>query len=157
MVLRRRQFRHSQKGISSFFHTPKFLPKITFLTFKYIALRYQLIPYVKTLFQMLHTSGKVILRPLYFDFSTSDEFVRKGTKTNDPVVVHQFMFGSFSSLGVLLKNTIHVRFFFFFFQDLGFLLRLQANSVSRHGMSIYPNQILKHGNIGKLQVYTLPF
>lgn len=115
MVLRRRQFRHSQKGISSFFHTPKFLPKITFLTFKYIALRYQLIPYVKTLFQMLHTSGKVILRPLYFDFSTSDEFVRKGTKTNDPVVVHQFMFGSFSSLGVLLKNTIHVRFFFFFF------------------------------------------
>ncbi|EKM78298.1 hypothetical protein AGABI1DRAFT_121418 [Agaricus bisporus var. burnettii JB137-S8] len=60
---------------------------------KYIALRYQLIPYVKTLFQMLHTSGKVILRPLYFDFSKSDEFVRKGTKTNDPVVVHQFMFG----------------------------------------------------------------
>ncbi|KAF4576252.1 hypothetical protein EYR36_004229 [Pleurotus pulmonarius] len=60
---------------------------------KYIALRYQLIPYVKRLFQMLQATGRTIMRPLYYDFSLSDRFVAQGTATNDPLVVHQFMFG----------------------------------------------------------------
>jgi len=33
------------------------------------------------------------MRPLYFDFSLEDEFVQSATRENDPVVVHQFMFG----------------------------------------------------------------
>jgi len=33
------------------------------------------------------------MRPLYFDFSLEDEFVQSATRGNDPVVVHQFMFG----------------------------------------------------------------
>ncbi|KAH8116551.1 glycoside hydrolase family 31 protein [Phellopilus nigrolimitatus] len=58
----------------------------------YIALRYSLIPYVKKLFQMLQSSGKTIVRGLYFDFS-SDEVVVNGTAANDPAIVHQYMFG----------------------------------------------------------------
>ncbi|KAI0078069.1 glycoside hydrolase family 31 protein [Panus rudis PR-1116 ss-1] len=60
---------------------------------KYIALRYQLIPYVKRLFEMLHASGRTIMRPLYYDFS-SDPRVVNGTANNDPLIVHQYMFGS---------------------------------------------------------------
>jgi len=60
---------------------------------QYIALRYQLMPYVRKLFQMLHQTGRVIMRPLYFDFLVSDDFVKNGTQANDPAIVHQFMFG----------------------------------------------------------------
>ncbi|KAF7440145.1 hypothetical protein PC9H_000489 [Pleurotus ostreatus] len=60
---------------------------------KYIALRYQLIPYVKQLFRMLQSTGRSIMRPLYYDFSLSDPFVSEATAANDPLVVHQFMFG----------------------------------------------------------------
>ncbi|KAK7461907.1 hypothetical protein VKT23_008338 [Stygiomarasmius scandens] len=59
----------------------------------YIALRYQLIPYVKKLFAMLHETGRTIMRPLYYDFSLSDSFVVDATRDNDPNVVHEFMFG----------------------------------------------------------------
>ncbi|TFK31775.1 glycoside hydrolase family 31 protein [Crucibulum laeve] len=59
---------------------------------KYISLRYQLVPYVRKLFEMLQQSGKTIMRPLYFDFS-SDPVIVHATRTNDPVIVHQFMFG----------------------------------------------------------------
>ncbi|KAK7047629.1 hypothetical protein VNI00_006397 [Paramarasmius palmivorus] len=59
---------------------------------KYIALRYQLIPYVKKLFQDLQATGKTIMRPLYYDFS-SDPFVSNATQSNDPAVIHQFMLG----------------------------------------------------------------
>ncbi|KAI5117510.1 hypothetical protein M0805_003915 [Coniferiporia weirii] len=58
----------------------------------YIALRYTLVPYVKKLFQMLQSSGKTIVRGLYYDFS-SDEAVVNGTAKNDPAIVHQYMFG----------------------------------------------------------------
>lgn len=34
------------------------------------------------------------MRPLYYDFSLSDPFVSEATATNDPLVVHQFMFGA---------------------------------------------------------------
>ncbi|KXN83508.1 hypothetical protein AN958_01366 [Leucoagaricus sp. SymC.cos] len=60
---------------------------------KYIALRYQLVPYVKKLFQLLQQTGRVIMRPLYFDFSLTDDFVKNATQANDPTVIHQFMFG----------------------------------------------------------------
>ncbi|KAF5392803.1 hypothetical protein D9757_000927 [Collybiopsis confluens] len=60
---------------------------------KYIALRYQLRPYVKELFKMLQQTGKTIMRPLYYDFSVSDPTVAKGTGANDPTIVHQFMMG----------------------------------------------------------------
>ncbi|TFK52912.1 glycoside hydrolase family 31 protein [Heliocybe sulcata] len=60
---------------------------------QYIALRYQLVPYVKRLFQMLHDTGRAIMRPLYYDFSVSDEMVVNATATNNPLVTHQFMLG----------------------------------------------------------------
>ncbi|KAJ6601919.1 glycoside hydrolase family 31 protein, partial [Mycena vulgaris] len=58
----------------------------------YIALRYQLKPYVSRLFAMLQASGKTIVRGLFFDFS-NDPTVVGGTAVNDPSIVHQYMFG----------------------------------------------------------------
>ncbi|KAJ8483389.1 hypothetical protein ONZ45_g14620 [Pleurotus djamor] len=60
---------------------------------EYIALRYQLIPYVKHLFSLLQATGRTIMRPLYYDFSLSDPFVASGTASNNPLIVHQYMFG----------------------------------------------------------------
>ena len=37
------------------------------------------------------------MRPLYFDFSLTDEFVQSATQANDPAVIHQFMFGMLSA------------------------------------------------------------
>ncbi|KAF8916511.1 glycoside hydrolase family 31 protein [Mucidula mucida] len=59
----------------------------------YIALRYQLVPYVKRLFEMLQATGRTIMRPLYYDFAVSDEFVVYGTRENRPDIVFQYMFG----------------------------------------------------------------
>ncbi|KAJ6602682.1 family 31 glycoside hydrolase [Mycena vulgaris] len=58
----------------------------------YIALRYQIKPYVSRLFAMLQASGKTIVRGLFFDFS-NDPKVVTGTAVNDPSIVHQYMFG----------------------------------------------------------------
>lgn len=33
------------------------------------------------------------MRPLYYDFTLSDENVVNGTAVNDPLIVHEFMFG----------------------------------------------------------------
>ncbi|KAI0313243.1 glycoside hydrolase family 31 protein [Amylostereum chailletii] len=59
----------------------------------YISTRYQLVPYVKKLFEDLQSNGGPIMRPLYFDFSLSDPFVVNATRANDPLVVHQYLFG----------------------------------------------------------------
>ncbi|KAA1474566.1 glycoside hydrolase family 31 protein [Dentipellis sp. KUC8613] len=59
----------------------------------YISLRYQLVPYVKKLFEQLQDTGRTIMRPLYFDFSISDPFVANATRFNEPLVTHQFMLG----------------------------------------------------------------
>ncbi|KAF9011728.1 glycoside hydrolase family 31 protein [Cyathus striatus] len=59
---------------------------------QYISLRYQLVPYMQKLFEHLQETGKTIMRPLYYDFS-SDSMVVKGTKDNDPSIIHQFMLG----------------------------------------------------------------
>ncbi|THH21409.1 hypothetical protein EW146_g126 [Bondarzewia mesenterica] len=63
---------------------------------KYIALRYQLVPYVKRLFQQLQETGLTVMRPLYYDFSASDPLVVSATAANDPLVVHQFLLGVLS-------------------------------------------------------------
>jgi alpha-glucosidase (family GH31 glycosyl hydrolase) len=91
MVLRGRKLCHSEKGDS--LRSPSRFLMLMQLFDQYIALRYQLVPYVKKLFQNLQQTGRVIMRPLYFDFSVTDEFVRNATRVNDPAVVHQFMFG----------------------------------------------------------------
>jgi len=59
----------------------------------YINLRYQIMPYTKRVFQLLHNTGRTIMRGLYYDFSVSDPFVVNATAVNDPLVVFQFMFG----------------------------------------------------------------
>ena len=51
-------------------------------------------PYVKALFQQMQATGRTIMRPLYYDFSLSDPFVANATAANDPLVVHQFLFGA---------------------------------------------------------------
>ncbi|KIY66206.1 glycoside hydrolase family 31 protein, partial [Cylindrobasidium torrendii FP15055 ss-10] len=60
---------------------------------KYIALRYQLVPYVARLFTELQKTGKTILRALYYDFSLSDARVAEGTRTHDEQIISQYMFG----------------------------------------------------------------
>ncbi|TFY81859.1 hypothetical protein EWM64_g2147 [Hericium alpestre] len=59
----------------------------------YISLRYQIVPYIKRLFQQLQESGRTIMRPLYYDFSLNDPFVANATRFNEPLVTHQFMLG----------------------------------------------------------------
>lgn len=46
------------------------------------------------------------MRPLYFDFSGSDAFVVNGTGSNDPRIVHQFMFGEYPSLGNRICSSV---------------------------------------------------
>lgn len=88
--VRCRQFYNTQEGKAVVgFRGISVIPSI-----KYIALRYQLVPYVKRLFQMLQETGKTVMRPLYYDFSLSDPFIANATGSNDPSVVHQFMFGN---------------------------------------------------------------
>ncbi|KIJ64688.1 glycoside hydrolase family 31 protein [Hydnomerulius pinastri MD-312] len=60
---------------------------------QYISLRYELVPYMKKLYEMLQATGRTVMRPLYYDFSISDSYVAQATSTNDPLVVHQFMLG----------------------------------------------------------------
>ncbi|KAI3613081.1 glycoside hydrolase family 31 [Moniliophthora roreri] len=85
-------------------------PKLAQSFIQYIALRYQLVPYVKRLFEQLQATGKVIMRPLYYDFSLSDPFVVNGTKANDPSIVHQYMFGQrllvapVGEIGAMMKD-----------------------------------------------------
>ncbi|KIY66213.1 glycoside hydrolase family 31 protein [Cylindrobasidium torrendii FP15055 ss-10] len=59
----------------------------------YIALRYQLIPYVTKLFSDLQASGRTILRALYYDFSLSDAHVVEGTGSHDKQIMGEYMFG----------------------------------------------------------------
>ncbi len=90
MGLRGRKFCHSQGGTSDVSELWKFKE---LSSLQYITLRYQLIPYVKKLFQMLQATGRTIMRPLYYDFSSSDDNVVNGTRANDPSIIHEYMFG----------------------------------------------------------------
>lgn len=64
----------------------------------YIDLRYQLKPYLTSIFQALHESGRMILRPLFMDFGLSDANIPKWTRVNDEgaaanFTTQQYMFG----------------------------------------------------------------
>ncbi|CAI7671235.1 unnamed protein product [Penicillium pancosmium] len=59
----------------------------------YIHLRYQLAEYIQALFSQLHLTGRMILRPLYMDFQTSDARIAEWTRHNHNVTTQQYMFG----------------------------------------------------------------
>jgi alpha-glucosidase (family GH31 glycosyl hydrolase) len=59
----------------------------------YIHLRYQLGAYLRTVFDQLHKTGRMIMRPLYMDFERSDPRVGQWTQMNTNVTTQQYMFG----------------------------------------------------------------
>ncbi|KAJ5625328.1 hypothetical protein N7510_001637 [Penicillium lagena] len=59
----------------------------------YIHLRYQLWSYLRTVFDQLHKTGRMIMRPLYMDFERSDPRVGQWTRMNTNVTTQQYMFG----------------------------------------------------------------
>jgi len=64
----------------------------------YIELRYQLKPYLTSIFKALHESGRMIMRPLFVDFTHSDSNIPKWTRINDEglagnFTTQQYMFG----------------------------------------------------------------
>ncbi|KAL1307007.1 hypothetical protein AAFC00_005636 [Neodothiora populina] len=59
----------------------------------YINLRYTLMNYLKAIFNEFHVSGRMIMRPLFMDFSISDSAVMQLTKNNSNVTTQQYMFG----------------------------------------------------------------
>jgi len=59
----------------------------------YISLRYQLAPYIREVFSQFHKSGRMIMRPLYMDFETSDPQISAWTQENSNTTTQQYMFG----------------------------------------------------------------
>lgn len=59
----------------------------------YINLRYQLAPYIRAVFNQFHLSGRMIMRPLYMDFSLTDSSISTMTAINNNVTTQQYMFG----------------------------------------------------------------
>lgn len=59
----------------------------------YIQLRYQLKAYLQAIFQRLHETGRMIMRPLYMDFERSDPNIASLTQANTNVTTQQYMFG----------------------------------------------------------------
>ncbi|TID17805.1 putative alpha-xylosidase [Venturia nashicola] len=59
----------------------------------YIDLRYQLHDYLKALFAQFSKNGRMIMRPLYMDFSASDAQLYNRSAINDNVTTQQYMFG----------------------------------------------------------------
>ena len=59
----------------------------------YIHLRYQLSDYIRSLFSQLHLTGRMIMRPLYMDFETSDAQIADWTRLNNNATTQQYMFG----------------------------------------------------------------
>jgi alpha-D-xyloside xylohydrolase len=59
----------------------------------YINLRYQLHDYLQVIFEQFHKTGRMIMRPLYMDFSISDPTINKRSAVNDNVTTQQYMFG----------------------------------------------------------------
>lgn len=55
----------------------------------YINLRYQLAPYLKAIFQQFSQTGRMIMRPLYMDFSTTDAAISNMTRMNTNVTTQQ--------------------------------------------------------------------
>ena len=59
----------------------------------YINLRYQLAPYLKAVFNKFHLTGRMIMRPLFMDFSLTDPSINQMTAVNSNVTTQQYMFG----------------------------------------------------------------
>lgn len=59
----------------------------------YINLRYQLQNYLKALFKQFSRNGRMIMRPLYMDFSLSDPQILNRSAINDNVTTQQYMLG----------------------------------------------------------------
>ncbi|KAJ5948390.1 hypothetical protein N7466_001405 [Penicillium verhagenii] len=59
----------------------------------YIHLRYQLASYIQEVFAQFHLTGRMIMRPLYMDFQSSDSRIAELTQKNNNVTTQQYMFG----------------------------------------------------------------
>lgn len=59
----------------------------------YINLRYQLSAYLKAVFTQFSETGRMIMRPLYMDFGTTDSNISMMTRMNDNATTQQYMFG----------------------------------------------------------------
>ncbi|KAK4502327.1 hypothetical protein PRZ48_005752 [Zasmidium cellare] len=59
----------------------------------YINLRYQLHDYLQAIFNQFHLTGRMIMRPLYMDFSLTDPNISNMTRFNTNVTTQQYMFG----------------------------------------------------------------
>lgn len=59
----------------------------------YINLRYTLAPYLTAVFGQFHETGRMIMHPLYTDFSRTDAAVMDMTRHNSNVTTQQYMFG----------------------------------------------------------------
>lgn len=59
----------------------------------YINLRYQLAPYLQAIFKQFSETGRMIMRPLFMDFSITDPNIMKWTQVNNNITTQQFMFG----------------------------------------------------------------
>ncbi|KAJ9298333.1 CAZyme family GH31 [Paecilomyces variotii] len=59
----------------------------------YIKLRYRLQPYLQTIFDQFHQTGRSIMRPLYMDFERTDSHIAEMTRKNTNSTTQQYMFG----------------------------------------------------------------
>jgi len=63
------------------------------IVISYINLRYQLAPYIQAIFAKFSQTGKMMMRPLYMDFSVSDPEISRLTQINSNITTQQYMFG----------------------------------------------------------------
>lgn len=59
----------------------------------YINLRYQLAPYLQAIFRQFSITGRMIMRPLFMDFSMTDSNILPWTRINNNITTQQYMFG----------------------------------------------------------------
>lgn len=59
----------------------------------YIEMRYSLKDYIKAVFDQFSMTGRMIMRPLFMDFETTDENVSNMTSMNVNATTQQYMFG----------------------------------------------------------------
>ncbi|OBT89998.1 hypothetical protein VE02_01555 [Pseudogymnoascus sp. 03VT05] len=59
----------------------------------YINLRYKLVPYLKTIFSEFSNTGRMLMRPLFMDFGTTDPNISRWTRENKNFTTQQYMLG----------------------------------------------------------------
>ena len=59
----------------------------------YIHLRYTLGAYIRSVFNQFHETGRMIMRPLFMDFSQSDTEIMQMTANNSNFTTQQYLFG----------------------------------------------------------------